>query len=317
MAALPSRRRGRFLSRLTVAALAASLVAATAGTAQAGDAPAPSHGSAAGLQDGVRGKAAASQNTLRAAAPRAAGATAVLQPLLGVTADSIYVYDPDWKGGYLPAQYGNDTWDFMKGATQTDHDGDGIANAMWGFTKDGHLYYNDGVAEQRHIGGGWNTYNRVFSPGDLGGAQGYDLVARDGAGVLWIYLGYENGTVTSRTKVGAGWGQYTQIAGTGDISGDGRADIVARDSAGTLWLYQGTGNYAAPFKPRTRIGAGWNTYNTLLGAGDIDTDGITDLVARGNDGTLWRYSGTGNPAAPYKARVQIGTGGWNKYRFLF
>ncbi|MGW7412155.1 FG-GAP repeat domain-containing protein [Streptomyces sp. NPDC054863] len=317
MAVLPSRKRGRFLSRLTVAALATALVGTTAGVAQAGDAPKPSHGSLAGVHDGARDKSRAPQDTSRAAAPRAGAVAGVLQPLLAVEGENLYYYDPDWQGGYQGAQFANDTWGFMKGATQTDQDADGISDGLWGFTDDGNLYYQDSVTEELHVGGGWNIYNRVFSPGDLGGAQGSDLVARDGAGVLWIYLGYENGTVTARTKVGGGWGQYTQIAGTGDISGDGRADIVARDSAGTLWLYQGTGDRSAPFKARTEIGAGWNTYNALVGAGDLDSDGIVDLVARGNDGTLWRYSGTGNPAAPYKARVKIGTGGWNKYRLLF
>ncbi|MCX5203544.1 VCBS repeat-containing protein [Streptomyces sp. NBC_00237] len=313
MAKNTSRTPGRFLSRLTVATLAAALIGTTAGVAQAGDAPKPT-GSIAGAQDGVQGKAAAPQKTRAAAAPLAAAA--VLQPLMGVAGDNLYFYDPNWKGGYGSAQFATDTWGDLKAATQADQNGDGIAEAAWAIAKDGHLYFLQ-EEPSRHVGGGWNTYNRVFSPGDLAGAQGYDLLARDGAGVLWLYLGYANGDVTKRYRIGSGWGQYTQIAGTGDISGDGKSDIVARDGSGTLWLYQGTGSTAAPFKARVKVGAGWNTYNTLVGAGDLDGDGIADLVARGNDGTLWRYSGAGDAKAPYKARVKIGTGGWNKYRFLF
>lgn len=33
--------------------------------------------------------------------------------------------------------------------------------------------------------------------------------------------------------------------------------------AGALWLYRSTGKAAAPFATRTKIGSGWNTYNTL------------------------------------------------------
>ncbi|MFJ2740013.1 FG-GAP repeat domain-containing protein [Streptomyces sp. NPDC087440] len=309
MAKATSRTRGRILSRLTVAALAAALVGTTAGAAQAGETPKP-HGSIAGAQNGIQGNAAAPQKS-RAAAPRA-----VLQPLLGVTGDNLYVYDPDWKGGYQAGRFGNDTWGGMKAATQTNHTADGIANSAWAVTTDGDLYH----LEQDHnlrVGGGWNIYNRIFSPGNLAGAQGYDLLARDGEGVLWLYLGYENGDVTKRYKVGGGWGQYTQITGLGDITADGTPDIVARDSSGTLWLYEGTGVTAAPLKARVKVGGGWNTYNTLVGTGDLDGDDITDLVARGTDGSLWRYSGTGNAKAPYKARVKIGTSGWNKYRLLF
>ncbi|WP_331447490.1 VCBS repeat-containing protein [Streptomyces xanthochromogenes] len=133
--------------------------------------------------------------------------------------------------------------------------------------------------------------------------------------MLWLYLGYGNGTMTSRIKVGAGWDAYTQIAGKGDLNGDGKADIVARDKAGVLWLYKGTGNYSAPFAPRTKIGGGWNAYNTLVSTGDVDLDGRTDLIARDTNGGLWLYKGTGNAAAPYQARVQIGYG-YNIYRLM-
>ncbi|MFJ6694684.1 FG-GAP repeat domain-containing protein [Streptomyces sp. NPDC091272] len=326
MARLSSRRtgnpgrRGRALSRIAVAALAAALVGTTAGAAHADPAPRPSRDSVIEAQAELqaKAKAKAAQDTSRAATSRAAaGAAAVFQPLFGLSGPELHYYEPDWLGGYQPGVFENDTWGFSKTVTQTDHNADGYADGLWEITMDGHLFYQDSLTEPFHVGGGWNIYNRVFSPGNLAGAQGYDLLARDGAGVLWIYLGYETGTVTARTRVGAGWGEYTQIAGTGDISGDGRADIVARDGSGVLWLYQGTGSYSAPFKSRVKIGAGWNTYNNLVGAGDLDVDGIADLVARGNDGTLWRYSGNANPAAPYKKPVKIGTGGWNKFRSLF
>ncbi len=49
-----------------------------------------------------------------------------------------------------------------------------------------------------------------------------------------------------------------------DVTDDGLPDLVARDASGVLWLYQGTANPASPFKPRIRIGAGWNAYTTLV-----------------------------------------------------
>ncbi|MEU1434725.1 hypothetical protein ABZ438_11585 [Streptomyces sp. NPDC005786] len=51
---------------------------------------------------------------------------------------------------------------------------------------------------------------------------------------------------------------------TGDLTGDGRADATARDAAGVLWLYKGTGSPTAPFVSRSRIGAGWNTYDAVI-----------------------------------------------------
>jgi hypothetical protein len=166
------------------------------------------------------------------------------------------------------------------------------------------------------IGNGWDIYSAFVTPGNIGGAANPDLLARDKGGVLWEYLSNSNGTFAPRVKVGAGWNIYSQIAGRDDITGDGKADIVARDYSGNLWLYKGTGNYKAPFATRTKIGAGWNIYNKILALGDTNVDGHNDLIARDSKGVLWLYEGTGNAAAPYQKRVQIGTG-WNIYNYLF
>ncbi|MEV6011593.1 VCBS repeat-containing protein [Streptomyces sp. NPDC051976] len=166
------------------------------------------------------------------------------------------------------------------------------------------------------IGNGWNVYSAFVTPGNLGGAEYPDLLARDTSGNLWVYLAYKGGTFASRVKVGGGWNAYNQIAGRGDLTGDGKADIVARDGSGNLWLYKGTGNYKAPFAARTKIGAGWNAYNRLVGLGDSNGDGRNDLIARATNGDLYLYAGTGNASAPYKPRVKIGNG-WNVYNYLF
>ncbi|MFD9791412.1 hypothetical protein ACFWXK_10720 [Streptomyces sp. NPDC059070] len=68
----------------------------------------------------------------------------------------------------------------------------------------------------------------------------------------------------------------------------------------------GDGN--APCNRRTWIGGGWNTHNRLLSVGDLDDGGGTGLVARGNEGTLWRYCGNGDAHNPFDNRVKIGWG---------
>lgn len=135
--------------------------------------------------------------------------------------------------------------------------------------------------------------------------------------MLWLYLGYNNGGIAPRVKVGGGWNAYNQITGKGDLTGDGKADIVARDGSGVLYLYKGTGNYKAPYSARTRIGGGWNAFNSLLSIGDMNFDGIADLVARDTAGALWLYKGTGNASSPFHTKVKIGTNGWNGFRLMF
>ncbi|WP_328886405.1 FG-GAP repeat domain-containing protein [Streptomyces sp. NBC_00316] len=301
-----------FISRATVAAITAALVGTTTG-AVAADNP---QGAA---------EAAASAGTFQSApameaAPLAAttSAAAEVRALEAVSGSNLYFYEPNGSGGYNARELLTSDWGDVKNAQQADNDGDGVADDLWVWTTDGYLGYASSEADAGiTVGGGWNIYNKVLSPGNLGGAAAPDMIARDSAGTLWIYLGYGNGKLTGRTKVGSGWNIYNQIAGVGDLSGDGKTDIVARDTAGVLWLYKGTGDYKAPFSGRTKVGSGWGVYNTLVGVGDLDGDGLSDLIARDSSGALYRYSGTGNAAAPYKARVKIGAGGWNTYRLMF
>ena len=164
------------------------------------------------------------------------------------------------------------------------------------------------------LAGGSTSYNLVVGPGDLNGDGKGDLIARTST-ALYFYGGNGNGlSVQGRVQVGgSGWNQYNQIVGAGDLTGDGRADIVARSSAG-LFLYAGTGKASAPFGAKKQIGGtGWSQYNKLVAPGDLNGDGVADLLARTSTG-LYFYAGTGTGA--FKARVQIGGAGWNQYADL-
>ncbi|GAA5055115.1 hypothetical protein GCM10023336_26970 [Streptomyces similanensis] len=300
----------RTVTRVAAAALTAALVAT--GTSAAFAADASGSRSAARAFDGAKPSAASKSGV------RAGLGNTQINPVFGTdSSGTLWEYDPNFKGG-LDARYkAGKGWQYTSFMTQVDQDSDGLSDGVWDVTS-GRLSYTEwGSTTNTVIGSGWNIYNRVFSAGNLGGADADDLLARDGSGVLWLYLGYGNGKLTTRYKVGSGWNAYTEITGKGDLSGDGKDDIVARDSSGVLWLYKGTGNSKAPFASRVKIGAGWNTYNKLVSVGDIDIDGITDLVARDKSGALYLYKGTGNASAPYAPRVKIGTSGWNTYRLLF
>ncbi|WP_327171760.1 VCBS repeat-containing protein [Streptomyces sp. NBC_01336] len=174
-------------------------------------------------------------------------------------------------------------------------------------------YPNLESTDRVKVGGGWDAYNRITAVGNVAGGPGGDLVARDSAGVLWLYLGTGKGTFATRTRIGAGWNAYTQLTGTGDFSGDGKADLVARDRDGFLWLYKGTGNWKAPYAARTRIGGGWNAYNQITAVGNVAGGSAGDLVARDSAGVLWLYQGTGK--GTFATRTRIG-GGWNTYTQL-
>ncbi|MFG2148427.1 FG-GAP repeat domain-containing protein [Streptomyces sp. NPDC048696] len=321
-AKISGRTRGRTAARLAAAAVAAALVG-TGASAFAADSPTPPGTFAkASVKAAAKKAVAARSGAARHGAARADGdpnGAYPVFPLRGVDrAGNEFAYLPDFEGGFSSRMQMDEGQGGVKNAAQVDNDADGVPDGTWKWDTKGNMTFEplDNLTTVP-VGGGWNIYNTLLSPGNLGGAQGGDLLGRDSSGTLWLYLGYGNGKLTSRYKVGGGWGQYTALAGNGDLTGDGKPDIVARGADGTLWLYKGTGNYRAPFEPRVKIGGGWNIYNALVSTGDVDLDGKTDLVARDAAGALWLYRGTGGAKAPYKPRVKIGTGGWNTYRLLF
>ncbi|MFI0928806.1 FG-GAP repeat domain-containing protein [Streptomyces sp. NPDC021012] len=296
------------LSRVTVAAITAALVGTTT-AAVAADAPQTRSASSATVESSTRAGAFAASASTAAVTP--------VNSLFGEASNGdLYRYDPNGTGGLKAPVDGGGGWQYSKFIMQVDHNADGASDGLW-FVENSRLGYMPFGGVPTDIGGGWGIYNKVFSASNTGGGTADDLFARDTSGVLWHYLGYGNGKLAPRYKVGSGWGAYNQITGKGDLTNDGKADIVARDGAGVLWLYKGTGNYKAPFSARTRIGSGWNTFNTLVSVGDLNNDGVADLVARDTAGALWLYKGTGNASAPFYAKVKIGTGGWNGFKMLF
>ena len=94
-----------------------------------------------------------------------------------------------------------------------------------------------------------------------------------------------------------------------------RQDVIARDGSGNLWQYQGTGVASSPFRSRSQIGYGWGGYDAITAMSVFHADGTGDLVARDTSGNLWYYVGSGDPSAPFDARVKAGYG-WGGYTML-
>ncbi|WP_328888221.1 FG-GAP-like repeat-containing protein [Streptomyces sp. NBC_00316] len=161
------------------------------------------------------------------------------------------------------------------------------------------------------VGGGWNVYDALTSPGDLTGDGRADLLAREkSTGYLYLYESKGAGVFKSRVKIGTGWKGYL-LAGAGDLNGDGKGDLLARDTAGVLWRYAGTGK--GTLATRVKVGGGWQIYNSLVGVGDVSGDGKADLLARDTSGVLWSYRGDGKGL--FATRVRVG-GGWQMYKIL-
>ncbi|MCB5164696.1 FG-GAP-like repeat-containing protein [Streptomyces bambusae] len=111
-------------------------------------------------------------------------------------------------------------------------------------------------------GTGWQTYGALVAPGDFSGDGRPDLLARDRAGVLWLFRGTGAGGFAPRARAGSGWNIYNALSAPGDADGDGRRDLLARDGSGVLWLYPGDGT--GSYRPRSRVGTGYPAGELLL-----------------------------------------------------
>ncbi|WP_406178417.1 FG-GAP-like repeat-containing protein [Streptomyces canus] len=165
--------------------------------------------------------------------------------------------------------------------------------------------------------GGWPTTIKAIPFGDLSGDRCNDVLVRLSSGALRLYkpgCGAAVKPSTSYTSLGtSGWNQYDVLTSPGDISGDGRPDLITRGaSTGTVYLYKGTST--GKLSARVKLYDNWKGYKKIVGAGDLNGDGIGDLLAQDTSNTLYRYDGTGK--GTFKARAKLFTNWGGSYNVI-
>ncbi|MGW1985960.1 FG-GAP repeat domain-containing protein [Streptomyces collinus] len=155
-------------------------------------------------------------------------------------------------------------------------------------------------------GTGWATSVRAVPFGDLDGDRCNDVLVRLSSGALRLYKPGCGKAVTPKTSyttlASSGWTQYDVLTSPGDVTGDGRPDLISRAaSTGTVYLHKGTadGKLAA----RVKLYDNWKGYKKVIGAGDLNGDGIGDLLAQDKANTLYRYDGRGDGTFAARAKV--------------
>ncbi|WP_434595487.1 FG-GAP-like repeat-containing protein [Streptomyces sp. A5-4] len=201
---------------------------------------------------------------------------------------------------------------------RTDIDGDGYSDLFYR-TMNGELNVKSSGGAEDHvytINGDSGSHKDIIAPGDLDGEGTPEFLTLSPSGKLSLFQSSGTDNTGVATWSGTGWQIYNKVFSAGDLNGDGRGDVLARTPAGELYLYVTNGAVESnPFSTRVKVGTGWGQFDQLVGANDTNGDGIGDVFARTTNGELHFYAGTGNPAAPLKPRVLVGSG-WGQFNQL-
>jgi uncharacterized protein YbdZ (MbtH family) len=185
---------------------------------------------------------------------------------------------------------------------QRDFNGDGNADLLWSNTNgDSGIWLMNGAQVLRSINlgvvpSGWS----IVGTGDFNGdGYGYgDILWRNANGDTAIWL--MTGTTTQVQAVAmvdlgvvpTSW----NIAGTGDFNGDGYTDILWYNANGDtgVWLMTGTATQVqmSSWTDFGMVPTGW----TIVGTGDFNGDGYTDILWRNANGdtAIWLMTGNGS-----------------------
>jgi REP element-mobilizing transposase RayT len=146
---------------------------------------------------------------------------------------------------------------------------------------------------------GWTVQDYVRTVGDVNG-DGMDDLVGFGQNGVWVSLSTGSGFPTPTRWVQAfdlahGWTVQDYVRTVGDVNGDGMDDLVGFGQNG-VWVSLSTGS---GFPTPTRwvqafdLAHGWTVQDYVRTVGDVNGDGMDDLVGFGQNG-VWVSLSTGS-----------------------
>jgi sulfur transfer complex TusBCD TusB component (DsrH family) len=147
---------------------------------------------------------------------------------------------------------------------------------------------------------GWTVKDYVRTVGDVNNDGKEDLV---GFGQDGVYVALSNGSSfnaisrwTSAFDLVHGWTVKDYVRTVGDVNNDGRADLIGFGQDGVyVALSTGTGFGAiSRWTSAFDLSHGWTVKDYVRTVGDVNNDGMADLIGFGQDGVYVALStGTG------------------------
>jgi hypothetical protein len=152
----------------------------------------------------------------------------------------------------------------------------------------------------------------VTGVGDLDGNGSGDVLVRNGTDGTYQVRSAdgEGGMSVVAIDGGARFETAAALVGTPDLTGDGVHDVIVRLPSGDVRVSAGQPD---GFASSRLVSTDWATHRAVLGAGDVDSDGVGDLLLVDVEGVLWTVRGLGD--LTFAAPVRRG-GGWDTRRHL-
>ena len=163
---------------------------------------------------------------------------------------------------------------------------------------------------------GWGMFTRLFRVTNWNGDHTESIFGMKSNGTLWQYKTDGNGHFKgSATQIGTGWTIFNTIVVTNNWMGDGRPNLMGRTATGDLIVYTSNGSGGWVNAHGTKIGTGWNIFNTILTPGNWRGNGQS-LIGRTTTGDLRLYESNGHGGWLDSHGTKIGSG-WNTFPTFF
>lgn len=182
-------------------------------------------------------------------------------------------------------------WTPARTVSAGDWDGNGFHDLMLVASDGRLLLYAAQAREQfaaaRQIGRGWQVAESVAGGVDWDRDGKMDLLSRLNDGRLMLYPGNGSGGFLAARQIGNGWsGMRTWTVVQQSVGG--YPAVIATDTSGIMRVYptNGSGSFVTP----VRLGGGWLPMSHVLGGGDWDKNGRSDLLVVDDEARLRLYA---------------------------